>query len=173
RDAAFATELTYGALRLTGTLDAVIARAAGREVARVDPDVRDGLRLGAYQLLRMRVPPHAAASTTVDLVRVLRPGATGFANAVLRRIAERDWDAWVGELAPDDPVERLAFEHAHPAWIVRAFVDALRGDLAETAAALAADNEPAPVVLCARPGLADPDALGGTPGRRSPYAVVL
>src|SRR5439155_17173268 len=51
RDAAFATELTYGALRLTGTLDAIIASAAGRDVARVDPNVRDALRLGAYQLL--------------------------------------------------------------------------------------------------------------------------
>src|SRR3954454_7186221 len=62
RDAAFATELTYGTLRLTGTLDAVIAAAAQREVARIDPPVRDALRLGAYQLLRMRVAAHAAAS---------------------------------------------------------------------------------------------------------------
>src|SRR2546430_7772096 len=51
RDAAFATELTYGTLRALGTLDAVVASAAGREVARIDHPVRDALRLGAYQIL--------------------------------------------------------------------------------------------------------------------------
>jgi 16S rRNA (cytosine967-C5)-methyltransferase len=175
-DAAFATELTYGTLRLTGTLDAVVASAAGREVGRIDPPVRDALRLGAYQLLRMRVPAHAAASTTVELVRAIAPGAIGFANAVLRRISERDWPAWLDELAPDDPIGRLAVEHAHPEWIVRAFHDVL-GDLDDTARALAADNEPALVHLCARPGLVDRDALAaqvhGRPGPWSPYAVHL
>jgi 16S rRNA (cytosine967-C5)-methyltransferase len=174
RDAAFATELTYGTLRLTGTLDTIVESAAGREMARIDPPVRDVLRLGTYQLLRMRVPAHAAAATSVDLVRALRPGATGFANAVLRRVAERDWSAWVSALAPEDPVERLAFETAHPAWIVRAFADVVGDDLEGL---LAADNEPAPVHLCARPGLIERDDLvaqsGGTPGRWSPYAVVL
>jgi 16S rRNA (cytosine967-C5)-methyltransferase len=178
RDAAFATELTYGTLRLTGTLDAVIAAAADRDVARIDPPARDALRLGAYQLLRTRVPAHAAASTTVDLVRAVAPGAAGFANAVLRRIAERDWDGWVGRLAAtDDPVRRLALTHAHPAWIVRAFSDALRADPDETARALAADNEAPPVHLAARPGRITTaelaDEVGGQVGRYSPYAVYL
>jgi 16S rRNA (cytosine967-C5)-methyltransferase len=176
RDAAFATELTYGTLRLTGTLDAVIAAAAGREVARIDPPVRDALRLGAYQLLRTRVPVHAATSTTVDLVRAVAPGAIGFANAVLRRIGEHDWDAWVGRLAPSDGVGRLALAYAHPEWIVRAFRDVL-GDDEEAARALAADNEPPPVHLAARPGLITADELadevGGEVGRYSPYAVYL
>jgi len=177
RDAAFATELTYGSLRLTGTLDAIVARAAQRDVVRIDPPVRDALRLGAYQLLRMRVPAHAAVDSTVDLVRWLQPGAIGFANAVLRQVAERDWDGWATELAPGDPVGQLAFAHAHPEWIVRAFVDVLGGDLDEVALALAADNTPAPVHLCARPGRVSAAALaqesGGEPGRFSPYAVHL
>jgi 16S rRNA (cytosine967-C5)-methyltransferase len=179
RDAAFATELTYGTLRLTGTLDAVVAEAAGREMARIDPPVRDALRLGAYQLLRMRVPPHAATATTVDLVRAVGPGAIGFANAVLRRISELDWDAWVAALIPPDAddVTRLALAHAHPKWIVRAFAEVLGGDFAETERALAADNEPAPVHLCARPGrvtAADlADEVGGVPGAFGEYAVEL
>jgi transcription termination factor NusB len=86
RDAALATELTYGTLRSLGQLDAIIASAANRAVDRIDPPARDALRLGAYQLLHTRVPPHAAVSTTVDLVRLVAPGAIGFANAVLRRI---------------------------------------------------------------------------------------
>jgi 16S rRNA (cytosine967-C5)-methyltransferase len=187
RDAAFATELTYGTLRALGTLDAVVADVAGREVARIDHPVRDALRLGAYQLLYTRVPAHAAVSSTVDLVRMAAgPSATGFANAVMRRIGERSRDDWLARLAPDertDPVGHLALVQHHPRWIVRAFAEALGeraepgGDLSETARALTADNEPAPVHLCARPGLIDPielaDQSGGVPGAFSPYAVYL
>jgi 16S rRNA (cytosine967-C5)-methyltransferase len=180
RDAAFATELVYGTLRRRGTLDAVIAAAADRGVERIDPPARDALRLGAYQLLFTRVPPHAAVSTTVGLVAGLVPGATGFANAVLRRISQEPLDDWVARVAPaaaDDPVGHLAVAHSHPAWIVRAFADALDGDLDEAGRALAEDNEPAPVHLCARPGRADPAALadevGGAPGAFSRYAVYL
>lgn len=180
RDAAFATELAYGTLRAAGTLDAVVASAADRPVARIDPPVRDALRLGAYQLLHTRVPPHAAVSSTVELVRAVAPGAAGFANAVMRRVAARDLAGWLAELAPPeqtDPIGHLALVHSHPQWIVRAFADALGGDLAATAAALAADNERPPVHLAARPGRISAAELaaeaGGQPGRWSPYAVVL
>ncbi|WP_088994787.1 RsmB/NOP family class I SAM-dependent RNA methyltransferase [Micromonospora echinaurantiaca] len=180
RDAAFATELTYGTLRHLGTLDAILTAAAGRDVQRIDPPVRDALRLGAYQLLYTRVPAHAAVSSTVDLVRAVGPGATGFANAVLREVAGKDADAWVRQLAPpmeSDPIGHLALAYSHPQWIVRAFAEALGGDLGETTRLLIEDNERPPVHLCARPGLADPvelaDEVGGAPGAFSPYAVYL
>ncbi|WP_433608475.1 RsmB/NOP family class I SAM-dependent RNA methyltransferase [Dactylosporangium sp. CA-139114] len=177
RDAAFATELTYGTLRQTGTLDAIVAAAADRAMERIDPPVRDALRIGAYQLLHMRVGAHAAVATTVDLVRSLVPGAAGFANAVLRRVAESDRAAWVERLAPADPIARAALTHAHPAWIVNAFADAL-GSLDEAELALDADNLPPAVHLCARPGLVSAADLAGglrgaAVGRYSPYTVVL
>ena len=180
RDAAFATELTYGTLRSLGTLDLIIAAAAGRDVARIDPPARDALRLGAYQLLHTRVPAHAAVNQTVDLVRSVAPGATGFANAVMRGISGTDLDAWLTRLAPpydEDPVGNLSVLHNHPQWIVRAFAEALGGDLDETARLLIEDNQPAAVHLCARPGRADAvelaDEVGGVPGAFSPYAVYL
>ncbi|MGC5032068.1 RsmB/NOP family class I SAM-dependent RNA methyltransferase [Micromonospora sp. DT229] len=180
RDAAFATELTYGTLRHSGTLDAILTAAAGRDVERIDPPVRDALRIGAYQLLHTRVPPHAAVSSTVDLVRMVGQGATGFANAVLREVSASDIDKWVARLAPSmetDPIGHLALAHSHPQWIIRAFAEALGGDLGETTRLLIENNERPPVHLCARPGLADPvelaDASGGAPGAFSPYAVYL
>jgi 16S rRNA (cytosine967-C5)-methyltransferase len=180
RDAAFATELTYGTLRALGTLDAVLAAAAGRDVERVDPPARDALRLGAYQLLHTRVPAHAAVASTVDLVHAVAPGAAGFANAVLRQVASRDLDAWVDEIAPplgSDPVGHLALAHSHPTWIVRSFSEALGGDRSEVTRLLIEDNERPAVHLCARPGLADAvelaDEVGGAPGAFSPYAVYL
>ena len=65
RDAAFATELTYGTLRRLGTWDAVLAACVDRPLEAVDPSLRDVLRLGTHQLLAMRVAAHAAVSATV------------------------------------------------------------------------------------------------------------
>jgi 16S rRNA (cytosine967-C5)-methyltransferase len=180
RDAAFATELAYGTLRAMGTLDLIISKCAGREMDRIDPPTRDALRLGAYQILHTRVPPHAAVSSTVDLVRSVSPGASGFANAVMRGITDHDLDGWLTQLAPPyatDPVGNLAVLHNHPEWIIRAFSEALDGDLEETARLLIEDNQPPAVHLCARPGRADAvelaDEIGGQPGAFSPYAVYM
>jgi 16S rRNA (cytosine967-C5)-methyltransferase len=129
----------------------------------------------------MRVPAHAAVSATVEVARVaLTDGPARFVNAVLRRVAERDEGEWLAEVAPDraaDPTGHLAVRYAHPAWIVRAFADALGGDLVEAEAALAADDARPVVHLVARPGRVTRDELvaatGGTPGPYSPYAVHL
>jgi 16S rRNA (cytosine967-C5)-methyltransferase len=180
RDAAFATELTYGTLRALGTIDLIVASAAGREVAKIDPPARDALRLGAYQLLYTRVPAHAAVNQTVDLVRSVAPGAAGFANAVMRSISETGLEEWLTKLSPpyaDDPVGNLSVQHNHPQWIVRAFAEALNGDLEDTARLLIEDNQAPTVHLCARPGRIGAvelaDQVGGVPGAFSPYTVYL
>src|SRR5262245_57383941 len=111
RDAALATELCYGTCRARGLLDTVLESCMDRPLPEVDGELLDALRLGSYQLLRTRVPPHAAVGTTVDLVRAGRgSAAAGFVNAVLRRVSEQDEDGWVRTVAPaidDDPVGYL------------------------------------------------------------------
>ncbi|GAB4641640.1 16S rRNA m5C967 methyltransferase [Mycobacterium avium subsp. hominissuis] len=181
RDAAFATELTYGTCRTRGLLDAVIGAAAGRPPEAIDPVLLDLLRLGTYQLLRTRVDAHAAVSTTVEQAAIEFDSArAGFVNGVLRRIAGRDERSWVQELAPDparDPIGHAAFVHAHPRWIAQAFADALGAAAAELDAVLASDDERPQVHLAARPGALTAaelaDAVGGTVGRHSPFAVYL
>jgi 16S rRNA (cytosine967-C5)-methyltransferase len=165
RDVGFATELASGTLRMRAAYDAVIDPLVSRAL---DPAVRDLLRLGTHQLLSMRVPAHAAVATTVSLVRATvghRPA--GLVNAVLRRVGERSFDAWMDQLDAT-----LTVRTSHPAWIVEALAEALDDD-EELPALLRADNEPPRVTLVARPGLAD---VGELPGRRlavSPYAVEL
>jgi len=183
RDAALVTELVYGTLRMRGILDAVLAQGSSRPLDRIDPPALDVLRLGAYQLLFTRVPPHAAVAETVAVARVaVNASVTGFVNAVLRRVAERSLEEWLTVIAPsydEDPLGHLAGVSSHPRWIAQAVADSLGGDLAETAAALAADNERPAVHLAARPGETGRDAvvagLGhrGSPGPFSPYAVHL
>jgi 16S rRNA (cytosine967-C5)-methyltransferase len=181
RDAAFATELTYGTCRTRGLLDAIIGAAAGRPPEKIDPVLLDLLRLGAYQLLRTRVEPHAAVSTTVEQAGIEFDSArAGFVNGVLRTIAGRDEQSWVEELAPaaaSDPVGHAAFVHAHPRWVAQAFADALGANAGQLDALLASDDERPSVHLAARPGVLTADELAaqvdGTVGRYSPYAVYL
>ncbi len=178
RDAAFATELAYGACRALGVLDAVIAECAGRPVADIDGPLLDVLRLGVYQLLRTRVGAHAAVDTAVDLVRSeFGSGKAGFVNAVLRRAAGRSAEQWVETLAPADPVGRAAFEFGHPVWVAQAFADALGARAGELRDLLAADDQRPIVHLVARPGEITAEELalvsGGEEGRWSPYAVYL
>jgi 16S rRNA (cytosine967-C5)-methyltransferase len=195
RDAALATELTYGTLRGQGTYDAVLAICSDRDLATLDLAVREILRLGTHQLLATRVAPHAAVATSVDLVRdIVGQRAAGFVNAILRRVATRDLEAWLEIAAPsraEDIVGHLAVRYSHPRWIVTALSDALgetragqaeqpdgapEPELAETEAVLAADNERPKVTLCAVPGLTEPAELAEWstgPARWSEFGAYL
>ncbi|THV30771.1 RsmB/NOP family class I SAM-dependent RNA methyltransferase [Glycomyces paridis] len=177
RDAALATELTYGTLRSLGTLEAILAAASGRDVRELQQDLVDALCLGAYQLLYMRIPAHAAVATTVSLVKAaVSPRVSGLTNAVLRKVAAKDLDTWCEELATGDRLADLALRHAHPKWIAAEFEAVLGPD--ELAPALAADNVAPPVHLCAKPGRITKGDLsretrGGVHGQWSPYAIYL
>ncbi len=187
RDAAFATELTYGSTRMHGFYDPVIEVASGRPLEAMEPSVRDLLRIGAHQLLGMRVPAHAACDSTVALARMVRgSGVAGLVNAVLHRISERSRDEWLAAVAPSDApaLSRLAVETSHPEWVVRALRAALLGHGTSSHDSvdddlrmlLEADNEPAAVMLALRPGLVDVNevaAAGAVRGRYAPTASVL
>ena len=131
-DRALATELVYGATRMRRACDWAVVRflSAERAVADLEPVVRNALRLGAYQLLFLRTPPHAAVSSTVSLVP---ERARGLVNAVLRRLAEAPEPAWPNR----------ATELSYPDWIVAR----LEADLGTEAAdaALEQMNRPSAV----------------------------
>jgi len=184
RDAALATELTYGTLRGRGTYDAILGVCSDRSLDRIDPPLREVLRLGSHQLLATRVRSHAAVATSVDLARDLAgQRSAGFVNAVLRRVATRDLETWIAVAAPSretDPLGHLAVRYSHPRWLAAALADALgedtRGELAETEAALAADGSRPRVTLCAVPGLADQAELsegGAAPAQWSAFGAYL
>lgn len=184
RDAALATELSYGTLRGRGTYDAVLAICCDRDLDSLDPVVREVLRLGAHQLLATRIQPHAAVATSVNLVKeAVGQRPAGFVNAVLRRVATRDMKAWLDIAAPGrdtDQVGHLAVRYSHPRWIVEAVAaalgDAPGGNMRQTEAALAADSERPAVHLCVVPGLASRDELvaaGCAPARWSPFGAYL
>jgi 16S rRNA (cytosine967-C5)-methyltransferase len=181
RDAALATELTYGTLRGRGTYDAVLAACSDRPLDKLDPPVLQVLRLGSHQLLATRVGAHAAVATSVDLARaVAGPRVSGYVNAVLRRVATRDLDTWLALVAPDwatDPEGYLAVRYSYPRWIVAAYGDALGGAAEmEIEAALAAGNDRPRVTLAAFPGGRPREEImpgDAEPARWSPYGFTL
>ena len=126
RDRALATELALGTLRHIPGLDRAIGQRATRPVARMSPGARAALRLGAYQLLFMRIPRHAAVSESVDLAT---PRERGFVNAVLRKIADEPPTPPTG--ATDEDV---FMRTGMSPWAVRELRRILGDDEAEVAA---------------------------------------
>jgi 16S rRNA (cytosine967-C5)-methyltransferase len=176
RDAALATELVYGTLRRAPILDAALARHSRRPLEELDPAARLALRMGAYQILYLRVPPHAAVGDTVEVVKGLDHGrASGYVNAVLRALAE---EPNLPEAPPlsEDPANHLVLAHALPRWIADEWLAWLGPEAANDLAA--AMNEPAP--LCLRSPRRDElrrrlaaAGLGASPTIRSPDGVIL
>jgi len=173
RDAGFATELSYGALRGQGTYDAILAQCVDRPLDQLDPAILDALRIGAHQLLAMRVPAHAALDETVGLARaVIGAGPSGLINAVLRKVSAHTLEEWLELLLRDeqDETKVASVRYAHPEWIVRAFRQSLVAHgrpVAEINDLLEADNAAPVVNLVALPGLGNLDEAlesGATPG---------
>ena len=166
RDAGFATELTYGTLRMQGRYDAIIAKCVDRTLDKLDPPVLNLLRLGAHQLLGMRVPAHAAVSETVGLARAnAGAGSAQFVNAVLRAISREPLEEWLDRIAADitDPIGKEAMIASHPVWIARALREGLIGsgrDGDELLELLEANNAAPRVTLVGRPGLVTVPELG-------------
>ena len=181
RDSAFAQELAFGTLRMRGFYDAIIEKCANRSVGEIDFGALNLLRLGAHQLLGMRVPAHAALSETVNQARAeLSLGSVGFVNGVLRRVSEKSREEWleITTANQSDKAEALAREYSHPSWIIRALGKALESDGCgeELEALLEADNVAPLVSLVALPGLATVDDLlddGCVMGIASPIGVEL
>lgn len=188
RDAAFATELTYGTLRMQGRYDAIISRLIDRSLTDLDSQVLTVLRMGCHEILGMRVENYAAVDSSVDLTRDrISSGPAGMVNAVLRRVSEKTVSEWLDIITENLGEEKaLAVAFSYPEWVVWALRDALVASGRETndlPRLLHAQNSPAYVTLCARPGLTTADELATAAetyldadtrmGRLSPEAVTI
>jgi 16S rRNA (cytosine967-C5)-methyltransferase len=188
RDRALVHELVLGTLRRRGWLDHAIARLCDRPLAKLEPAILEALRLGAYQLLFLRVAAHAAVSESVELARAEAPRAAGFVNAVLRRLqregppAEPDaaadplawlttagslprWlaERWLAQIGPVRTVERARAALEPPPTFVR--LNPRVSDAAERAAASGSTLQPTPIPDCWR-------LEGGSPGRLAEAGVL-
>ena len=180
RDAALATELTFGTLRWQRYLDWILAPHSRRRLESLDPRVRVILRMTAYQIAFLeRVPAFAAVNDAVTLAP-RTPGVSAFVNAVLRSFSRRG--AREREPAPPrDPGEALATRCSFPTWLVERWV--ARYGREEAEALMRALNERPPLTLrtntlritrdaLAR-RLATEEGLAGRPTRLAPEGLVV
>lgn len=159
RDRALAVRIVLGVTASAGLLDACID-AHLKQGIKLEPKVRDALRMGAYELLFLDTPPSAAVSQAVELVRTSSRRAGGLANAVLRRIAEQEASERRDVLARLKRGERisvddLALVSGYPVWLL-AHIALDRGEESVQSVALAA-LEAAPVYVAANEALCTSD----------------
>jgi 16S rRNA (cytosine967-C5)-methyltransferase len=178
RDRALLTEFVMGTLRRRSTLDHAVSPYLARPLDRTDPVTRNALRLGAYQLLFMRLPERAALFETVEAVKGVRGGKpAGFVNAVLRGVAR---SGKVPRPPEGDGVARKAVDLSAPPALLEALIRSMGEE--EASAFLAEALEKPPFTIRVNPFRTSRDSLlarlaaagaGPVPCRYAPDGIVL
>jgi len=150
----FVTETFYGVIRNRSYLDFIIQqfRPSG-----LDLPTRQVLRLGIYQLYKMRIPDHAAVYETVNIAGPART----LVNAILRRaITEKSEVLQKIEEAP------VHVRYSHPEFLWQKWESRHGGELAQQLCAW--NNEPAKIYVRANRLRVTPGELAESlPGAKS------
>ncbi|AZK49029.1 16S rRNA (cytosine(967)-C(5))-methyltransferase RsmB [Paenibacillus lentus] len=142
-EAGLATELVYGTISRKNTIDYYLDQFVAKGVVKLQPWVRNLLRLSFYQIFYLdRIPPHAAVNEAVNIAkRRGHQGISGMVNGVLRNVLRRKEELKLPEDMPS--VRRIALEHSHPEWLVSRWIEQYGEETAE--AICRANNESPPV----------------------------
>ncbi|OMD46915.1 16S rRNA (cytosine(967)-C(5))-methyltransferase [Paenibacillus borealis] len=179
-DTGLVTELVYGSISRMLTLDYVLGDFVTKGIAKLQPWVRNLLRLSLYQIMYLdRIPSHAAVNEAVNIAKKRgHQGISGMVNGVLRSVLR----------AGDLPVlkeglsgeERISILHSHPLWMVRRWAAEYGMETAE--AMCAANNEPPSVSVRVNTTMISRDNLlaqmqqagmEASVSRVSPYGIVV
>ncbi|WP_438351471.1 16S rRNA (cytosine(967)-C(5))-methyltransferase RsmB [Paenibacillus sp. FA6] len=139
-DAALATELVYGTIARLNTLDYFLSRYVTKGMDKLQPWVRNLLRMSLYQFMYLdRIPPHAVVNEAVNIAKSRgHQGISGMVNGVLRSILRSKDELILPEgLAP---AKRISLQHSHPKWLVKRWIEQYGEQTAENICA--ANNEP-------------------------------
>ncbi len=144
-DRRLAHEIAAGVLRGRTELDRRLRPLVSRDWNSTEPDLKDLLRIGTYQLMQLnRVPPYAAVQATVEVAKEVRgPRGAGLVNAVLRRVSlDRAQPPQHGQ---GRDAKGLAAEYSHPTWLVERWTRQF--GLERTRALLEHNNRRPPLVI--------------------------
>jgi 16S rRNA (cytosine967-C5)-methyltransferase len=146
RDRALFTALVFGVVRWRGRLDWIIQHHSRMPLKKIQPEVKNILRMALFQVFFLdRIPASAAVNTAVDLAKKAAPPWTvRFVNGLLRN-AMRNRDAVPFPSAETDPLEFLSITCSFPRWLVRRWLDRFGFD--ETRALCDAANAIPPLTI--------------------------
>ncbi|SFN74261.1 16S rRNA (cytosine967-C5)-methyltransferase [Izhakiella capsodis] len=112
KDGALLQELCFGVLRMLPRLEALTGQLMERTLKGKLRPLHFLIMVGLYQLIAMRVPPHAALAETVEGAAALnRNQMKGLINGVLRQFQRRQSELM--SLVDDATVNYL-----HPGWLL-------------------------------------------------------
>ncbi len=179
RERALVTTLVYGVLRHRGALDWLIERFSRTPFNRLDPVIKNILRLGLFQIYYLdRIPDYAAVNAAVNQAGQVAPRhLSGFVNGVLRgAIRNRKEVSWPD--VREQGVSALAIRYSLPEWLLRRWLDRYGRDQLEKTGCLINTVPPVTVrVNTLKTNAARTmEALAGEvanvrPGDYSPYAL--
>lgn len=179
-DAGLVTELVYGTISRMNTLDFVLEEFVSKGIAKLQPWVRNLLRLSLYQIMYLdRIPSHAAVNEAVNIAKKKgHQGISGMVNGVLRSVLR------AGELPvmPDglSPAKRISIQYSHPLWLVKRWIAKYGVETAE--AICVANNEPPAVSVRVNTTMISREALlsqmteqglQASASEVSPYGIVV
>lgn len=179
-DAGLATELVYGTISRQLTLDYILGGLVSKGLNKLEPWVRNLLRLSLYQIVYLdRIPPHAAVSEAVNLAkRRGHQGISGMVNGVLRSALRA---GTLPVIPPDlDAAKRISIRHSHPLWMVQRWIRRYGETVTEVICA--ANNEPPSVSVRVNTTMYSRDrlleemraqGLDAAPSEVSPYGIVV
>lgn len=142
-DTGLVTELVYGTISRMNTLDYVLSDFVSKGIAKLQPWVRNLLRLSLYQIMYLdRIPSHAAVNEAVNIAKKRgHQGISGMVNGVLRSVLRAgDLPVLRKDLSQE---ERISIQYSHPLWMVRRWITEYGVDTAES---ICAANNEAPAV---------------------------
>ena len=140
KDRALANALIYGVLRHQRRLDVIISHFSKTPLKKIDPAVRNILRLGIFQLTEMsRIPDSAAVNTSVNMAKsVAPPWVVRYVNGMLRNASRHQDLAAI-------PSKDLSISQSFPRWMINRWIKRF-GPL-ETGNLCGAFNEIPPLTL--------------------------
>lgn len=153
-DAAFATKIARGVTATVGTLDEFIDRNL-KSPDDIQDDVRDAMRVSAYELLFLGKDAYAAVDQGVELVRSVAPKASALANSVLRKMSVSAKRFPYGN--PELSLQVLARSQAFPLWLAKRLMNEM--GLKKATEFMRACNADAPVFIAVNAIKADEAAV--------------
>ncbi len=145
RDRALVGELVNGVIRHLYYIDFVINRFSKEPLDKMDAEVRNVLRLGAYQIIYTRIPERVALAESLKILTKRKRGQwiKNLVNAVLHRIAENKTQ--LPEPPRVNPVIYLSVKYSFPEWLINRWLK--RWSFEEVEALLKASNSRPPFVV--------------------------